>query len=417
MPRLFIRCALIVSFLVLVAGGLYADDQPQLCGRLVEQDGHRVLCLWGTPEQAGYAHGYLLAEDVRQGIETIIIAGFFGGLAERYEQQILPRMKQSMVFSPEYQAELEGMHRGLVDRLGPQGTHLALVDRALTVEDLMVSNCVADWMPLFCSSFSVWGDRSVDGQTLTARNLDYPMHESAVGGHLIVVYAQTHPDHARWVSLTWPGQIGCYTGMNEFGVTMSIHDVTPLHSPEMKALTPRALVLREALEQARPPEVFDTVANVFRRHRVLYGNNVHVSTPLASENPPATIFEYDGDQENEDGLTCRWPEGDRNYLACTNHYRARRKPLHCRRYSIIRKGLRQAKRNGEAITVESARQILDAASQPITLQSVVFLPAKDEMHASFISTEGIASKNPPTRLVLDELFALAGEKSAGDRRK
>jgi hypothetical protein len=415
MRRGMIRGALIGLFLLLPAAGLYAEDQPALRGRLTAQDGHRVLVLWGKPEQAGYAHGYLLAKDIVEGLQTIILGGFAGGMADRYENQVLPGMKQAMIFPPEYRAELEGMLRGIRDRLGAEGLRIAALDRPLTVEDLMVSNCVADWLPLLCSSFSVWGERTADGQTLTARNLDYPMHESAIGKDLIVVYAQEHPDRARWVSLTWPGQIGCYTGMNEFGVTVSMHDVMPLRAPERKDLTPRSLVLRQAIEKARPPHVFDTIADVFRQHRVLYGNNVHVSTPAGMEDPPAMIFEYDGDQENEGGVTCRRPQDDRDYIACTNHYRARRKPLHCERYSAILKGLREAKRSGQVITVERAREILDQASQPITLQSVVFLPAKREMYASFISLEGIATKNPPTRLKLDDLFAQAGKCAVTER--
>ncbi|MBN2445887.1 MAG: hypothetical protein JXO22_04135, partial [Phycisphaerae bacterium] len=40
-----------------------APTRP-ICGRLSEHDGLSVLDLWGTPAEAGYAHGYLLAERI-----------------------------------------------------------------------------------------------------------------------------------------------------------------------------------------------------------------------------------------------------------------------------------------------------------------------------------------------------------------
>jgi Acyl-coenzyme A:6-aminopenicillanic acid acyl-transferase len=74
---------------------------------------------------------------------------------------------------------------------------------------------------LACRGLAVWGPRTVDGQLIHARNLDwidYP-GDLLTRNHLILnVAPQT--GH-RFVLLTWPGLIAAVTGTNDVGITVS----------------------------------------------------------------------------------------------------------------------------------------------------------------------------------------------------
>src|SRR5205085_6318195 len=92
--------------------------------------------------------------------------------------------------------------------------------------------------------------RSATGQPLFGRNLDYPtlgfLHEYT----LVTVYRPTGK-HA-FVSIGFPGFIGCLSGMNDAGLTIAILEVyqTRDESPAFDAQgTPFALCFRRVLEE------------------------------------------------------------------------------------------------------------------------------------------------------------------------
>ncbi|MCH7814679.1 MAG: hypothetical protein IID40_11740, partial [Planctomycetes bacterium] len=50
--------------LLSVAGASAPAAPPEITGSLETVQGVRVLKLWGTPQQRGFAHGYLLGADL-----------------------------------------------------------------------------------------------------------------------------------------------------------------------------------------------------------------------------------------------------------------------------------------------------------------------------------------------------------------
>lgn len=367
---------------------------PDLCGRLSTCEGLPVLELWGTPEQAGFAHGWLMAES--------IVALFDGYLLDPkilrgpavYETLLIPAVRRQFTWSKAHEAELQGVCDGVAARLGRDKARSEKLGRELGVADLMAANALADWYGMFCSSFSAWDGLTTDGQTITARNLDFPSTRTMARSQIVLVYRGdgTRPG---WVGVTWPGLIGVYTAMNADGVTLLMHDASGLPNSETDGFVPRALILREALEAARPASYLDDVQAVFAQRRVMVGNNIHVSGPRAAAPDlataagpaPAAVFEFDGNRRDR-GVTRRVPDADvaaGQVLCCTNHMCDRvdgPPPAQSNswdRFHTLSEALSRARADGQRLDAADALQIIDRVRRPDTLHTVVLQPAKRSM--------------------------------------
>ena len=189
-----------------------------------------------------------------------------------------------------------------------------------------------------------------------------------------------------WAGVTWVGTIGVYTGMNADGITMLMHDSDGLPASRSVGFTPRSLVLREALEAASRDTFASDVQDVFRKRRVMVGNNIHVSGPRRDGAPPAVVFEYDAN-ERADGVTPRLPEHNPDALTdalwCTNHMclRVAATQGRGRRYQHLRQRLKDMTASGEKLDVAGAMRLLYEVRQKVpTLHSVVCEPARHIIH-------------------------------------
>ncbi len=355
--------------------------QP-LTGRLSSDTGLPVLELWGTPTQAAYTQGFLCADSIVALFDDYILDPRITPNVAVYEGPLRAAVRRQFTWPPAVEGELSAILNGLIDRLGRDGVRSAKLDRELDVDDLMVANCLADWFGLACSSFSVWGRLTPDGALLTARNLDFPFTTSMQRAQLVVI---RRADGLRpaWIGVSWPGLIGVYTALSEAGVSISMHDANGLPASDVLGFTPRSLTLREALEAARPASFIADVCSVLENRRALVGNNIHVSVPVGTSDPPAAIFEYDG-SPHERGVSVRRPAHDGGpadqRLYCTNHLRLRQQPRECRRYEVLERTLARRDAAGRPVDVPAAFELLEAVRQDTTLHAVVFEPAARRIH-------------------------------------
>jgi len=389
---------------------LVAAAPPTVNGTLETIEGVRVLKLWGSPFEQGFAHGYLLGEDALPLMQAVLGELKLLGNPAVYEA-LHQRVAQQFLFEPDRLAELEGMLAGVRAVRGARGTRLEVLGRDLDVQDLQVLNAVADLNQMMCSSFSVWGDLGPEGETLTARNLDFPLH-SLANQHVLIVYLEPGKERRRWVSLAWPGLIGAYTAMNEDGVTISIHDAPGLPPEGPGPFVPRSFVLREALERASADHAFEVVQRVLEERPVRGGNNVHASVPYRGQDAVAAVLEYDGQRGQAKGVSVRRPGVATDLvpptaLVCTNHYRLRGPARSCGRYEFLSAALTEAAARQEHITVDRARTLLAGVAMRggvLTLQSVVFLPNRGEIHVG-LATVGEPAPGPAlARLSLQDLW-------------
>ena len=88
------RCPLaFVALAIFLSCFSHAQDaaaRAKQSGELISLKNHRVLRLFGaTPKERGFAHGYLLAEDIRDDLDGALTSlPKFG--AQRYETKLLP---------------------------------------------------------------------------------------------------------------------------------------------------------------------------------------------------------------------------------------------------------------------------------------------------------------------------------------
>lgn len=362
-------------------GAAHSPTSSQLCGRLSQRDGLRVLELWGTPEQAGYAQGYLLAESIVALFDGFVLDPKVVPHPGLYESYLIPTVQRQFRWDDAHIREMQAICNGVRDRLEPAARRSRKLDRELGLADLMVANALADWHGAFCSSFSAWGALTVDGRVLTARNLDFPstpvMRESQ---HVVV--RRSADDRRGWVAVSWPGAIGVYTAMNSDGVSIFMHDAGGLAPTESEGFVPRSLILREALEAARQDTFVDDVRRVLVQRRVMVGNNVHVSAPTA-----AVVFEFDGNPRDS-GVTIRRPDEDAlaaQAIWCTNHMCERRAVAGpdsdtWRRYETLESGLQAAATAATRLDVPAMLRLIDTVANKTTVHTVISDASAKTMH-------------------------------------
>jgi len=403
------------------AGFAQADDKPtiSISGELTSADGIRLLRVWGDAEARGYAHGYLLAEEIVALFNEYINTEQLSGGPQRYEA-LRGRMLAVMKLPDEIPAELRGILRGIEAKLN-NDAHIAALGRALQYEDLVAMNCIPDAAGVACSSFAVWGERTKDGDTITARNLDWFPASFLVDSQLLIAHipAKDSPRHA-WLSITWPGMIICLTGMNEHGTTVAMHDVFQTKPSSRSGFTPRGFCLREAIERAAPDNVIDSVAGVLRQHQPLVGNNVPVSFPFEKgATTAAAIFEYDGNAKRDSGVTVRQVTdngADKNgFIIATNDYRKRRAIGHCNRYQFLDGSFGE---DDKTVTTKAAFERLQEVSLDrgyFTYQSVIFEPNKRRMRVALSGDGKSAPQRKAARVkVNDALERPTGSRASTD---
>ncbi|MDX2199823.1 MAG: hypothetical protein SF069_12745 [Phycisphaerae bacterium] len=402
---------------LLAARVAWTDEAPKSAvehGRLTSIDGLPVLELWGTRTEMAYAHGYLQAREIVRNFDEFILTDAILPDLALYGSVVLPSQRVRWEWDG-VEAELAAMLEGMKARLGPGKVWSKRLERELAVDDLMAANTVPDWNGLFCSSFSVWGAMSADGNTLTARNLDYDFTPSMVNAQIIMIQhgapatADT-PARKPWIAVTWPGLLGVFTGVNGDNVGVFSHDSNSLPKSHASGFTPRGIIYRETLEQASGSNAMGDVARILRSRRVICGNNLHVCAPRRGDEQPACVFEYDANAE-AGGVTERLDDATANVLdgtakkaadgpaiadakrvpltappvvgslVCTNHMRSR-KPTNnkCHRYARLMKGLHEAAEAKKPLDVAAAFELISGAAGKTTLHTVVLEANAGRLH-------------------------------------
>lgn len=270
-----------------------APPLTELHGRLETHQGLRVLRTWGSPEERGYAHGRLLAED----IAAILIAEFTARFARKQ-----PILKQARAARPrliEYPddiaAELTGLWQGIVD--SGVSRDMPELERAFDEEDLLVANALDVFGLMGCSSFTVWGVQAVGGGVLTARNFDWPL----TGDHMLdrtVLLVQHLPSGRAVATVAWPGYVGAVTGVSQDGVATFLHvgsgEIS--YTPEPSSW-PSAIGARKILEhgaQRTAGEVFAEAQRLLGFTSPPAGFLTDVVLPVVPpDGRPAVVLETD----------------------------------------------------------------------------------------------------------------------------
>ncbi len=420
--------------LFFIAGPLRAEPPKAAprkanVGERLDRDGVRILRLTGTPRERGFAHGARFAREIISLLDAFIATNRLSGGAEAYEQN-LNRIGRALSIEPHHREELIGMYEGM--RVATSGKlDVPSLKRALKLEDIIVMNAIADSARFGCSSFAAWGPMTATGDAIVARNLDWHYVPAMASEQIIIVHA---PDAASgrlgWVSITWPGQIGCFTGMNEEGVTVAMHDVMTDASGPQGAFTPRSLILRETIEKARAATTWQDALDVLKSRTTAVGNNIPIGSPWreSATEAPFRVFEYDGRRGDHGGVQIHQVNRMKNaadaaqkalesksaaYDLCTNHHRTRQAPVTCRRYRTLHDALSSRTNGDKPMTPDDATRLLDdVAVEPedgggpglVTYHSAVFEPNRRLMRVAFCRGMTPATRNEWKSLNAEQLI-------------
>lgn len=353
-------------------------------GTLTDIEGILVLRIWGSPFEKGYAHGYLLAEDIVTMMENFIENGTFGMDADTWKNQVIPAIGMFTI-EQHFEDELQGMLAGIEARAGRE-VDIAPLGRTLLYVDLAAINIGPDFFSVTCSSFSGWDSMTTDDNTITGRNFDWTEIPGVFEKQIVIAYVpEEGSEQLGFVTTNWPGMIGCFTVMNEEGVTLNINDTNGYDATQTGSFHPRILIYREAIEAAHAGTALSDVENVLRSRHTSTPQNLMVTMPHNDGNACSVVFEYDGNLSVENGVTVREPETGKFYQICTNHCRERKLPIDCWRYSLLSGELEGIAASGGVshLTKNKAWDLLESVAQGNgTHHRVIFEPNQKLMHVA-----------------------------------
>jgi hypothetical protein len=366
-PRLLLAALLVVWLPVRAAAEApfrYPEGQHGQ-GRLQYVGPIPVLTIQGTPKELGEQLGRLALRPASQ----------------------LPRAADQLVAQYGWQAIYSLVMKSgnvLLPRFSQD--HLEELDAAAEASDwsrdwLVFSNTIIDLRHLvLCSALLVEPQRSATGGPLFGRNLDWP---PAAGLHeytLVVVY---RPQGKRaFASVTFPGVLGCVSGMNDAGLAVAMLDVysTRDGSSGFNAQgTPTALLLRRVLEEC---------ASIDEAIALLRGSQRASKLNIAiCDTKRAAVLEV-----TPKNVVLR--PADEGICICTNHFRSSElaTSTRCWRYAQLAGSATLQK-----FDVADIHRRLHAVHQGgMTLQTMIFEPATLRLHLAF-------GRGPATRLPLQSL--------------
>lgn len=288
---------------------------PTLNGRVEQHAGLRLLRLWGTPAERGYAHGRLLGGDIAAIVRQEFTARFAAKKA--LLEQARAAVGRLIEYPDDVQAELDALWQGLVDHGADRD--MPELGRAIDRTDLLVANAMDVFGLMGCSSFTVWGNQVVGGGVLTARNFDWPL----TGKHMLeqtLLIVQHFADGRAVASVSWPGYVGTVTGVSSDGMAAYLHvgsgviTYTPEPSSWPTATAARAMLAGGVDGGAE--QVFKTARELLGYTSPPAGFLTHLVLPnVPAEGEPVAVFETDVEQ-------CVRGE-PRQPFVVTNHYQTR----------------------------------------------------------------------------------------------
>ncbi|MCD4708332.1 MAG: T9SS type A sorting domain-containing protein [Candidatus Sabulitectum sp.] len=378
----------------------------------------RVLNLWGTWEEMGYAHGYLLGPDLKEFYEEYFLELAGSQANVNYLRNYFP-----IYFSvpEEFSDYADGIIAGVSDTISIWSS---VYGRNIDVLDIFISSsvpdlsAVVDFQQLLCSSASAWGsatsnDPALQGSPAVSRNLDYYVdtQETILDQHLLLVY---DPEVGQdWISVAFPGFMGCLSGMNETGLNASLNmgnyqgtsQTTPEFVPICMAL---ALGLSsEDFDNSGTCDISDVMASVTTWNRS-NSYDIHISSPadIGTGGNPAVIAEIN----NHSGYAFRYATDESSIspdrMILTNHHRVLYPPVSCYRYSRLLDSLE----TNPDVTLNRLWNFMGAVGGPPTpgvggtLQTMIFQPEQRRTGLAFASSGTASYSKSPEWIEWSDLY-------------
>ncbi len=256
---------------------------------------------------------------------------------------------------------------------------------------LIFGNVVYDYSKIGgCSVLMAERQRSTTGGLLFGRNFDFPTFGVLDQISLVTVY-RAKGKHA-FVSVGFPGMIGCVSGMNDVGLSLAELEVnsTGDRSAGFNAAgVPLAMCFRRMLEDCATVDEAETLLRSLPRSSMC---NLAIA-----DRQHAAVLEI-----TTKNVVRRGAES--GVCACTNHFRTPELATSkfCRRYPLLDPG-----QQADKLGLDDLAHKLDQVNQGgLTIQTMIFEPQTLKLHLSL----GKHASSRPLKVL--DLSAVLGKPAA-----
>ena len=386
-------------------------NAQNVSGDTLNVEGKKILKVWGTHYERGYATGYLVGDKIKEISEDYFIYAFFGGNSYLYESTRTYFLDNFQI-EEKYISETEGMIDGMIE--ADIVLFSDILDRDIDANDILLSNAIVDLAALGnlnldyefgCSSLSSWGgstilDPELSGDLVITRNMDWTPHPSLLENHLMVVHFPSEADEVNWLSFTFPGLIGGLSSINENGLCAFMNMGNHNEHPNSYTFHPIFLSMRNGIEvydydgnyEIAPEDVQAAIEENYQ----LSGSIIHTANHQSG-----LVIECN----NQNGIVVR-DDNDNTvipteHLAATNHFRELYPPAGCYRYDNIADSLSAG---SEIDLIRSWDLLAGAAGVSHNIHSIQYAPSLNLIKWSTAEVGIPAYQIEPTIFDTEELF-------------
>ena len=368
--------ALAIAASAQAAEPFHYSAAKQAPGELKLIEGLPVIIATGTPEEMGQQIGVLSATALQSLLahQSQVAHGF--GLSQAKPvwsaagSAMLPR------FPPDQRRELDAMAKA----------------SGLDPDLLVFANVMYDWSRLGgCSAQMFEPARSKTGGMLFGRDFDFPTFGFLDQYSLVVVYRPK--DKHAFASVTFPGLVGCVSGINDAGLCLaelevnSSKDGAPGFDP---AGVPVEMCFRRMLEECKTLDEAEKLLQSLKPSTMCNLAICDTQSAAVLEITPRNVIR----RAAVDGL-----------CSCTNHFRSAElsTTTKCWRYQKL-----EDVRGEETLGLDDMAKQMNRVSQGrLTIQTMIFEPSAKALYLSFGPAPSSAR-----RLKRLDLAALFGETTA-----
>ncbi len=401
-------------FILLVLLLLCSLLPAQVNGNLMSMGGRNVLKTWGTHYERGFAHGYLLGDEVK----TVFQDFFFTMLAFSdpvVYNNLWSFYMEHFTIDQRMLQEANGLIAGMT-AAGVNTFHNGL-NRDLNSEDILLLNAVTDLnylnrndaLKLGCASLSSWGsvtsaDPVLSGNAVITRFLDWSPNSALIANPLLIVHFPSEQDEQKWISFTFPGMIGALSAINESGLAAFMNTSNDHSYSNISNLSPILFSIRKGVER------LDVDGNeTYTAEDLWYAiqNDEQLSGTLIQNLMEFPGYRHNSVIETKNGGTVRRIENQAGnlptgHIAATNHFRLLSSGTCCTRYSNIQDSLY----TNPVMTPKRQLQVLSgAAGMDDNLQSIQYIPSTGYILWSTAILNAPAFSQPGLVLSTSELFS------------
>jgi hypothetical protein len=407
------KTMIITAMLLLLTISLLA----QVNGTLNQIGNKKILQVWGSNYQRGYAQGYYLGPQIVEVFNDMFWTMFCYSNLPHYN--MLLSYYNTHFSTPEDMFwEALGIAEGMAD--SSADLYHAALGRNLDSNDILLMNAMFDlvdvrnryWqqdnLELGCATLSSKGtataaDSLLAGSGVITRFFDATQNSALINNPVMVIHHPEQDNQVNWLNITLPGFFGALTAISETGLFSALNIGPNSTASITENLTPVIFSIRRGIEQYdydgngvhHPYDVFESMCD----GRPLNGAIVH---NLAET--PDYVYHSVIETRNSATLNRVEPNGSNlpaNHLAATNHFRSLASPVCCDRYAQLQDSL-YADPNVSA--KRQWRVMSGAAGLETTLTAVQFIPISGDLLWAAASLTEPAYTQPAISLNAYELM-------------